>query len=118
MTPSDAVDQCLAIEPEILRPVFEAARRPGWHVAAACRLPMHVHLDFFSEVTDEVERCTAVCATCPAREPCLAVALDDRLPGVGRHRRTGPRSDERRRGWRTSDPPEALKSRTWALQPI
>lgn len=59
--------------------VFGLFHRPSWHAKAACRDVGHRR--FFEAGTGDKAR--AICATCTAREPCLAAALEDEsLSGI------------------------------------
>jgi len=48
--------------------------RPEWHQRAACRGETAL---YFSGATENVEKATAICQTCPVREHCHQTAMGD-----------------------------------------
>jgi WhiB family redox-sensing transcriptional regulator len=58
----------------------EVLRRPAWMADAACRgMPAST---FFIDPGGNAEPARAVCAGCPTRQPCLAYALSENMPGI------------------------------------
>jgi WhiB family redox-sensing transcriptional regulator len=58
----------------------ELLQRPAWMADAACRgMPAEI---FFIEPGGNAEPARAVCASCPTRQPCLAYALSENMPGI------------------------------------
>lgn len=54
--------------------------RPAWHRDALCKGETRL---YFSGATEDVERATAICQRCPARQPCHETAMADKdLEGV------------------------------------
>ena len=52
-----------------------ARRRPAWWAEAACR--GRPDIDFFPEQGKSAAQAKAICAGCPAREACLAFAVEE-----------------------------------------
>ncbi len=58
----------------------EVLRRPAWMADAACRgMPSSI---FFIEPGGTADAARAVCSGCPTRQPCLAYALTQDMPGI------------------------------------
>ncbi len=58
----------------------EVLRRPAWMADAACKgMPASI---FFIEPGGNPDAARAVCARCPTRQPCLAYALSENMPGI------------------------------------
>jgi WhiB family transcriptional regulator, redox-sensing transcriptional regulator len=50
--------------------------RPAWFASARCSDGVGTFAElFFSEDLGDIARAKAICANCPAREPCLEVAV-------------------------------------------
>ncbi len=60
--------------------LVEVLRRPAWMVDAACRgMPSSI---FFIEPGGTPDAARAVCSGCPTRQPCLAYAVAQEIPGI------------------------------------
>ena len=65
-------------EPDPYIWLAELTRRPAWHADAACRgMGPDAFVIARGANVNTMARARAVCATCPASEPCLSYALAD-----------------------------------------
>jgi WhiB family redox-sensing transcriptional regulator len=65
---------------EVMRALDSIIERPPWYADAACR-GMDQRL-FFPPRGETADEARAVCASCPVREPCRALAVDEQLDGI------------------------------------
>lgn len=58
----------------------EILDRPAWMADAACKgMPASI---FFIEPGGTADAAREVCNRCPTRQPCLAYALSENMPGI------------------------------------